>query len=92
MNYAKRFYNLTTDPCSRAGSMGKSNADEMDFWTLDEYLICVLRSYTGPECVREKCLLLLHQILILKRKRSVSIKLFPEAKEKMLSRFPRPKK
>lgn len=39
MNYAKRFYNLTTDPCSRAGSMGKSNADEMDFWTLDEYLL-----------------------------------------------------
>ena len=39
MNYAKRFYNLTTDPCGRAGSMGKSNADEMDFWTLDEYLL-----------------------------------------------------
>lgn len=39
LNYAKRFYNLTNDPCGRAGSMGKSNADEMDFWTLDEYLL-----------------------------------------------------
>lgn len=39
MNYAKRFYNLTTDPCGRAGSMGKSNADEMDFGTLNEYLL-----------------------------------------------------
>ena len=38
MNYAKRFYDLNTDPCGKAGSMGKSNAEEMDFWTLDEYL------------------------------------------------------
>lgn len=38
MNYAKRFYDLNTDPCGKAGSMGKSNADEMEFWTLDEYL------------------------------------------------------
>lgn len=38
MNYAKRFYDLNTDPCSKAGSMGKSNAEEMKFWTLDEFL------------------------------------------------------
>ena len=38
MNYAKRFYDLNTDPCGKAGSIGKSNAEEMDFWTLEEYL------------------------------------------------------
>lgn len=38
MNYAKRFYDLNTDPCGKAGSMGKSNAEEMEFWTLDEFL------------------------------------------------------
>lgn len=38
MNYAKRSNDLNTDPCGKAGSMGKSNADEMEFWTLDEYL------------------------------------------------------
>lgn len=38
MNYAKRFYDLNTDPCGKAGSMGRSDAEEMDFWTLEEYL------------------------------------------------------
>lgn len=38
MNYAKRFYDLNTDPCGKTGSMGKSNAEEMEFWTLDEFL------------------------------------------------------
>ncbi|UZT81251.1 site-specific integrase [Caproicibacterium sp. BJN0003] len=36
-NYACRYYNLRENPCHKAGSMGKKNADEMQFWTLDEY-------------------------------------------------------
>lgn len=38
INYAKRFYDLNTNPCGKAGSMGKSHAEEMDYWTLDEYM------------------------------------------------------
>lgn len=37
MNYAVRFYKLPSNPCSTAGSMGKSTAGEMNIWTLDEY-------------------------------------------------------
>lgn len=47
INYAKRFYDLNTNPCGKAGSMGKSNAEEMDYWTLDEYL-------TFREAVKDK--------------------------------------
>lgn len=36
-NYAVRFYGLQENPCHKAGSMGKKNAEEMQFWTLDEY-------------------------------------------------------
>lgn len=38
MNYARRFYDLNTDPCGKARSMGKSNVEEMEYWTLEEYL------------------------------------------------------
>lgn len=38
INYAKRFYDLNTNPCGQAGSIGKSQADEMDYWTYDEYI------------------------------------------------------
>ena len=37
MNYAVRYYNLRNNPCHIAGSMGKSHADEMEFWTLAEF-------------------------------------------------------
>lgn len=37
MNYAHRFFDLNTDPCGKAGSIGKEQADEMEYWTLDEY-------------------------------------------------------
>lgn len=37
MNYAHRFFDLNTDPCGKAGSIGKERAEEMDYWTLDEY-------------------------------------------------------
>ena len=32
-NYAVRYYDLKSNPCAKAGSMGKSKAEEMDFWT-----------------------------------------------------------
>lgn len=37
LNYAVRYYGLSSNPCHLAGSIGKKNADEMNFWTLDEY-------------------------------------------------------
>lgn len=36
-NYAVKFYGLAENPCHKAGSIGKSNAEEMQFWTLGEY-------------------------------------------------------
>lgn len=36
-NYAVRYYDLPNNPCRKAGSMGKSNADEMNFWTQPEF-------------------------------------------------------
>ncbi len=38
INYARKFYGLNTNPCGQAGSIGKNNAEEMQYWTLDEYL------------------------------------------------------
>lgn len=36
-NYAVRYYDLKNNPCAKAGSMGKSKAEEMDFWTGEEF-------------------------------------------------------
>lgn len=36
-NYAVRYYDLHENPCKKAGSMGKSNAEEMLFWTKEEF-------------------------------------------------------
>lgn len=36
-NYACRYYGLKENPCHKAGSMGKKHAEEMQFWTLEEY-------------------------------------------------------
>ena len=36
-NYAGRYYDLKSNPCVKAGSMGKSKAEEMDFWTGEEF-------------------------------------------------------
>ena len=38
INYAKRFYDLSTNPCGQAGSIGQAKAEEMDYWTYDEYI------------------------------------------------------
>lgn len=37
MNYAVRYYKLPYNPCAKAGSMGKSDADAMQIWTLDQF-------------------------------------------------------
>lgn len=36
-NYAVKYYDLRENPCHKAGSMGKKNAEEMQFWTTEEY-------------------------------------------------------
>lgn len=36
-NYAVKYYNLSENPCHKAGGMGKKDADEMLFWTKDEF-------------------------------------------------------
>lgn len=36
-NYTVRYYDLKSNPCVKAGSMGKSKAEEMDFWTGEEF-------------------------------------------------------
>ena len=38
MNYACRYYELKDNPVRKAGSIGISNAEEMKFWSLEEYL------------------------------------------------------
>ena len=35
--HAFKYYGLKTNPASKAGSMGRKNADEMEFWTREEY-------------------------------------------------------
>lgn len=36
-NYAVKYYDLKGNPCVKAGSIGKSKAEEMQFWTLEEF-------------------------------------------------------
>lgn len=38
INYAKCFYDLNANPCGKAGTIGKAKAEEMDYWTYDEYI------------------------------------------------------
>lgn len=37
LNYAVRYYDLKDNPCRKAGSIGKGHADEMQFWTTEEF-------------------------------------------------------
>ena len=37
MNYAVKHYGLASNPCRAAGSIGKSHAEEMKFWTQEQY-------------------------------------------------------
>lgn len=36
-NFAVKYYNLSSNPVVKAGSMGKKNADTINFWTVDEF-------------------------------------------------------
>lgn len=36
-NYAVKYYELPKNPCTQAGTMGKGKADEMQFWTQEEF-------------------------------------------------------
>lgn len=47
-NYAVRYYDLRDNPCRKAGSIGKSKADEMDFWTKQEFKQNWQRSWKLP--------------------------------------------
>ena len=46
-NYAVKYYDLQSNPCSKAGAIGKNKAEEMNFWTKDEFTKFV-------ECVADK--------------------------------------
>ena len=37
MNYAVTHYQLSSNPCRAAGSIGKSRAEEMNIWTQEQY-------------------------------------------------------
>lgn len=37
VNYAVKYYNLPQNPVKLAGSIGKNDAEKMDFWTVDEF-------------------------------------------------------
>lgn len=39
INFAKKYYNLESNPCEQAGSIGASRAEGMQCWTLDEFLV-----------------------------------------------------
>jgi len=41
LNHAVRFYELKSNPCRKAGSMGKNQADDMQFWTKEEFNIFI---------------------------------------------------
>lgn len=38
INYARKFYNLKTNPCEQAGNIGTSRAENMQCWTLEEFM------------------------------------------------------
>ena len=46
-NYAVKYYDLPKNPCKQAGSMGKGKAEEMQFWTQEEFEAFI-------ECIKDK--------------------------------------
>lgn len=46
-NYAVRYYDLPSNPCTKAGPIGKGSAKEMQFWTQEEFESFI-------ECVKDK--------------------------------------
>lgn len=57
MNYAVRYYNLKDNPCRKAGSIGKGHADEMQFWTTEEFK-CFLEKVSDKPQARAGFLIL----------------------------------
>lgn len=49
LNYAVKYYGLRENPCHKAGSMGKKNAQEMNFWTRQEYLQFIKTLEDSPQ-------------------------------------------
>ena len=37
MNYAVKYYDIKSNPCHKAGNMGKNKAAAMPYWTLEEF-------------------------------------------------------
>ena len=48
-NYAVRYYDLKDNPCRKAGSIGRSKADDMEFWTKQEFKQFLLSMEKKPE-------------------------------------------
>lgn len=49
MNYAVRYYNLKDNPCRKAGTIGKDHADEMNFWTTEEFKLFLEKVSDKPQ-------------------------------------------
>lgn len=47
-NYAVKYYGLKENPCHKAGTMGKKAADEMLFWTKDEFRTFIKALHDHP--------------------------------------------
>ena len=47
-NFAVKFYGLRENPCHKAGTMGKKNADEMLFWTNEEFKVFIEAMESRP--------------------------------------------
>ena len=52
MQCAVKYYGLKENPCHKAGSMGKKRADEMLFWTRQEFQTFIEVMKTGPPATR----------------------------------------
>ena len=48
-NYAVKYYGLKENPCHKAGTMGKKKADEMLFWTKEEFQAFIEAVMDRPE-------------------------------------------
>lgn len=83
-NHAVRFYELKENPVIKAGPLGKGKADEMNFWTKEEYLKFIeavkekpisyyaFQIFTGVDCVWASFWHFVPVILTLKTRFSIS--------------------
>lgn len=51
MNYAVKYYELSSNPVRKAGSIGKGKADEMQFYTLEEFERFIVGVSDKPQSV-----------------------------------------